>query len=420
MINYFIPKKLAWTQHPNHSELRIINVKNQKINTINFLDRKSLEIFPTYILLKNKKTEKLDSLEVKIFLGGLCEIGELQKTLFRENKKNKTKLPEQVWMRCPLKNEGPELYQVSRKTMRVLIKILEKEELLEVIPGEQFKERATLVRPTQKFRDNFVPQYRKSIRDLTDREIIAKREQRAQKHITIYTEKCKELMFRMNEKTRREGYEIKHQTYFRKILPSDFHYVRTVFDAQDKLHGRFYARFQKIKKEERKKLKWKGLEAHEIDISSSHIQFAYALSGKKMPEGDAYALEDITIDRDVIKKIANCLFTTSNKHNAILAIVNEMRTDYKQTKQVIEALMEKHSEIKDCFFTNYYPQLFWAESETILNSTLSLLNKNINVLIIHDALMIFGNNIEETINTMKEEFKLLFKNASELNIKLNY
>ena len=119
--------------------------------------------------------------------------------------------------------------------------------------------------------------------------------------------------------------------------------------------GRFYGgEFQRISKEDRKKIKINGKETVELDFSCLHINLLYDKEKIKYKD-DAYEIGyKREHSRKIIKFILITMLNSSSKKDAISAVRYHLNRNGNKSavniEKVVDLLLEKHEKIKKYFF----------------------------------------------------------------------
>ena len=213
----------------------------------------------------------------------------------------------------------------------------------------------------------------------------------------------------------------------RKMLPFEHLYFRR-FKGSTRLTGRLYAPFINWHPEDRLAIKFDGIPAACIDISSLNpvliLRLKHGLD--KEPEGLFKAVSDpydvpffSHIPRAVQKSVINCLFNCTTEKQAVSALLatewweenGKIKTrvrDGKQKRKGQPAFIGKSEEIKRYIetFKTFHPYLReaygtgignflqWIDSELMLFILRRAIEDNIPVLPVHDEVVFPEDKVE--------------------------
>ena len=149
-----------------------------------------------------------------------------------------------------------------------------------------------------------------------------------------------------------------------------------VFNENFSRGGRFYQGWwQGIPSELRCYITIDGEPTSELDYSGQHLLLLYALKGEEQlwlrGKGDSYLIEGYGKElRDLMKQAFLICVNEASRDKAIQAIRQEINYNYKKVSStnafinpLIDAIMAKHPELSDCFFSGMWGELQYQDSQ---------------------------------------------------------
>jgi hypothetical protein len=144
-----------------------------------------------------------------------------------------------------------------------------------------------------------------------------------------------------------------------------------------------------------------------LDFGQSAIRLAYAEAGAVPPMTDLYAIPGYERHRDICKTFINMLF---NKEEAI-------RLRYRPkalTKNAIDpdlaiahfrsAIYEFHSPIAHLFKTAIGQRLMFKESQIVIDSLITMINKGITALPVGDGVYVQESMVDDALLVLKKTY----------------
>lgn len=155
----------------------------------------------------------------------------------------------------------------------------------------------------------------------------------------------------------------------------------------------------------------------EVDYSNLHITMAYAESGRKMPDGDQYAIAGFP--RKLVKLVVNTLFNAATHNSAVLAISDELYKNSelrrgcgvprhrghcrKVAEAVVRAVRAKHHKISDYFGSDCGARFQRKDSILTLGIMARVLKRTGRCpLPLHDSLIVAKCDAKVLTDTMTE------------------
>ena len=172
------------------------------------------------------------------------------------------------------------------------------------------------------------------------------------------------------------------------------HLYRIFSNTSFKLHGRFYGPWwQNIPRGYRDNIFINGMATVELDYSSFHPKMIHDLAGIEMSDDPYLGIGDL--DRTHGKSMFNMMINAVGKDDAasrkkaIGAYMKEFR-DESMTKEAanaaIEAVLERHNQIQEKFFSGIGLKLMFYDSQIANNVMLRAINEYQTVVLpVHDS-----------------------------------
>jgi hypothetical protein len=196
--------------------------------------------------------------------------------------------------------------------------------------------------------------------------------------------------------------------------------------------GRFYGGWwQYIPREERKYITIDGMGTIEIDYSEMHPRLLYLEQGLEPPEGDLYDLnirvEGLPFDsenesyraiRGVVKRYINALINDENGFYKLPKSDQEIIG--MDTKQLRELVIKKHPDIQDSLGAGKGLSFQYFDSQIAEGVMLTLLEKNIVCLPIHDSFICQFHHAKDLHEAMTTVYKKVFKDQPKIKLGIRY
>ena len=209
----------------------------------------------------------------------------------------------------------------------------------------------------------------------------------------------------------------------RRIAPFDFTRNRLyrIFNEDFTSGGRFYRGWwQNIPRELRQHITIDREPCSELDYSGQHLLLLYGLEGDeyrwlKGLNDDPYYLEAYGEDgRSLLKVAVLILVNETNEDKAIRAIRQKINYDFSYLdstddyiKSLIEALKDKHPEIKDQLFTGKGGELQYQDSQIAEYVLKDMQARGQPVLPVHDSFIVQDKYLAHLYSSMKEAYRML-------------
>jgi hypothetical protein len=201
--------------------------------------------------------------------------------------------------------------------------------------------------------------------------------------------------------------------------------------------GRLFGGFwQDLKGEQRReRLLIDGSPVAELDLSSAGLRILYGLAGVQPPDGDLYELPNLpAAERDDVKSMtAALMFIEAADLSKLGPMARRMRPDlvaqgdatgfgqhridHAAVEAVVEAIRQRHAPV-----ANYLPSLIGhrvqrVESDAMVRILLSLADKQIVALPVHDGVVVRHDHSDLASAAMAECFKAITGVAAPVCIK---
>ena len=179
-------------------------------------------------------------------------------------------------------------------------------------------------------------------------------------------------------------------------------FTRGRFDSGGRLFGGFW---QNLTKKER----WEGVDiqneqAVELDYGQLSPRLLYGLCGAQLPSGDLYVLPGLETHRSGIKKLMNAMMFATKRLSRMPKGIRLELSEHHRVGHVMAAIEEAHAPIKGRFFTGIGHAIQFLESQLLVALLLTLRDKGIVALPIHDAVMIPASKKETVKGIMLSLF----------------
>jgi hypothetical protein len=172
--------------------------------------------------------------------------------------------------------------------------------------------------------------------------------------------------------------------------------------------GRFYGGWwEGIPSQYRKYITLNQKYTVEIDYSGFHPRMLYAIKGKDMGQRDPYVIDGILSDRD-LGKLAFTKLLNGQKQLRKPDDFDEHKTGISW-KEVLVAMEEYHSPIKEYFRTGYGLELQRKDADIADKILLHFAKRDTPCLPVHDSFIIHHALADELKDMMEQEYKLMFE-----------
>ena len=206
-----------------------------------------------------------------------------------------------------------------------------------------------------------------------------------------------------------------------------------IFNEDFTLGGRFYRGWwQNVPRELRPHITIDGEPCSELDYSGQHLLLLYHLQGDeyrwlKGLNDDPYYLEDHPEGvRNLLKLVVLILVNEPNEVKATRAIRKKIHYEFPELestdafiKPLIKALIDKHSEIKEYFYSGKGGDLQYQDSKIAEYVLTHMQARGQPVLPVHDSFVVQDKYIAHLYSTMKEAYRMLgIDSIPEVKLKL--
>ena len=167
--------------------------------------------------------------------------------------------------------------------------------------------------------------------------------------------------------------------------------------------GRFYNDWQNITSKERSEFLLNGEPTVEIDYSAIHPYLLYAERGLESPWTlmdvlfeDPYDHKDFS--RAQMKTMFLVMLNCERESQALRAykdpVTGKRPLPFVETRPILEAIKEKHSEIRDAFCSDQGIKLMWKDDQIAKGVMERFLEANKPILPIHDSFVVQASQAE--------------------------
>jgi hypothetical protein len=163
-------------------------------------------------------------------------------------------------------------------------------------------------------------------------------------------------------------------------------FTRERFDCGGRLFGGFWQSL--TKKERREGVEIQNEKAVELDYGQMNPRILYGLCGAEPPSGDLYLLPGLEEHRNGIKKVMNAMLFATKR---LTRMPKGVRAEFSKSHpvwQVMETIEEHNQPIKERFFSGIGHSVQFHESQIMVDLLLTLRDRGIVALPIHDGVMV--------------------------------
>jgi hypothetical protein len=179
-------------------------------------------------------------------------------------------------------------------------------------------------------------------------------------------------------------------------------FTRGRFDCGGRLFGGFW---QSLSKNERREgVEIQNEKAAELDYGQMNPRILYGLCGAQPPSRDLYLLPGLEEHRKGIKKVMNAMLFATKR---LTRMPKGVRAEFSKSHPVwmiMAAIEEQNGPIKDRFFTGIGHCVQFHESQIMVDLLLTLRNRGIVALPIHDGVMVPVGKKSEVKDLMLSTF----------------
>jgi len=175
--------------------------------------------------------------------------------------------------------------------------------------------------------------------------------------------------------------------------------------------GRFYGGWwQSIPREYRKYITINHKPTEEVDYSGHHLRILYALEKKELI-GQPYEVSDNSRNtKELIQDRKNATLIMLNCKSPTKAFYTIKSDGIKQSKVIMEEIMQRHEPIKDQFFKGVGNKLMNEDSKIAEEVMLEMLKLNHLALPVHDSFIVRNTATVELKAIMKRVFTEQYRN----------
>ncbi|MER9225090.1 hypothetical protein NKI39_05450 [Mesorhizobium sp. M0664] len=163
-------------------------------------------------------------------------------------------------------------------------------------------------------------------------------------------------------------------------------FTQSRFDSGGRLFGGFW---QSLRKHERRQGLWmSGERAVELDYGQVGPRILYGMAGHKPPFEDLYDIWGHGLNRPGIKKVMSAMIFASDTLNRFPKGTRRLFSRSYKVGDVVEAIEAKHPLIRNHFHRGLGHDAQFIESEIMIEVLLTLKDRGIVALPIHDAVLV--------------------------------
>jgi hypothetical protein len=194
-------------------------------------------------------------------------------------------------------------------------------------------------------------------------------------------------------------------------------FARGRFDQGGRLYGGFW---QPLKSEDRLKgLRIDGERVASLDFGQMNPRLLYAKVQSTAPEGDVYRVPRLEGYRETVKAVFNAAIAADKRFERFPKGSRKGLPKSWKVAEVIEAIEEVHPAIAHRLFQGEGLGLQFTESNILVRVMLTLKDRGITALPIHDAIVVARSNAEEAKDVMERAFEETANMAGIVKVETN-
>ena len=145
-----------------------------------------------------------------------------------------------------------------------------------------------------------------------------------------------------------------------------------------------------------------------LDYAQMFLRLCYGVVGREPPLGDLYDIPALTgrgAARNGIKKVINAFFFSDKRLSRLPKGVRRYFPQSLRCEDILAAVEEYHKSVAHLLFANMGMRLMFLESKILVTNLLTLIDKGITALPIHDALLVSHRDKDIARQVMLDSFK---------------
>ncbi|MER8857578.1 hypothetical protein NKI09_07965 [Mesorhizobium sp. M0757] len=163
--------------------------------------------------------------------------------------------------------------------------------------------------------------------------------------------------------------------------------------------------WQSLRKDERRQgLSISGERAVELDYGQVGPRILYGMAGHVPPFQDLYDIWGFGLNRPGIKKVMSAMIFASDTLNRFPKGTRRLFSRSYKVGDVVEAIELKHPLIRNCFHRGLGHDAQFIESQIMIEVLLTLKDRGVVALPIHDAVMVPASAVSNTKEIMLNTF----------------
>ena len=207
-----------------------------------------------------------------------------------------------------------------------------------------------------------------------------------------------------------------------KHIDSQDRHMRRIFNNNSfEQGGRLFGGFwQKMNKQYRSSILIDNNPLVELDYGQMFLRLCYGMLRRQPPLGDLYDIPSLVergASRQGIKNVINASLFNSKPLVRLPAGTRQHFPKGLHYKDIIGDILEYHKSVAHLLFDNMGMHLMFVESQILINTLLTLIDKGITALPIHDAVLVAHKDQEITHQVMLDSFKSLGGTEGKVSIK---
>lgn len=205
----------------------------------------------------------------------------------------------------------------------------------------------------------------------------------------------------VKSRTRDHSLMVKAATKFQKRINIPLYGFRRIFNENETLGGRIYAKYQHMPKELRSLITIDNEKTTELDFRYNQIRMLFSIAGEE-DSGDPYA--GFVFDRSVVKKAMNTLINSENPKRVFcdMRFGAPFRWSSSVANDFMSTAFGRYPILKQMKGTGIGLQLQKLEGDIVLDILEHALYNNSVVMPVHDSFIIKEAHSEEFDHVMEE------------------
>jgi hypothetical protein len=142
-----------------------------------------------------------------------------------------------------------------------------------------------------------------------------------------------------------------------------------------------------------------------LDYAQMAPRTLYGLAGIEPPQDDAYILPGLESHRDGVKRVFNSLLFTDKPLKRFPQDTRRLFPPFVRLEQVVQRIQTRHHPVSHLFCIGIGFKLMFIESQCLIDVLLSLIDRSIVALPVHDAVIVPVSAVGTAKTSMLETFR---------------